>query len=71
MMGLAAAGVSVRAARTLIETGVVAVGFLLGGTVGPGTLLFALAIGPLTQVFLPLARIGEPRAPFQGIGGRP
>jgi len=33
---------------------VVAAGFLLGGTVGVGTVLYALAIGPLTQALLPL-----------------
>jgi uncharacterized membrane protein YczE len=32
---------------------VLAAGVLLGGQVGPGTLLFAVAIGPLTQFFLP------------------
>lgn len=54
MTGLAARGMSIRGARTLIEAIVVVVGFLLGGTVGVGTLLFALAIGPITQPFLQL-----------------
>lgn len=52
MTGLAARGLSIRVARTLIEAVVVVVGFLLGGTVGVGTLLFALGIGPITQPFL-------------------
>ena len=52
MTGLAARGHSIRAARTVIEVAVLAVGWLLGGTVGPGTLLFAVAIGPLAQIFL-------------------
>lgn len=45
-------GVSIRLVRTGIELAVVATGFALGGTVGIGTLLYALAIGPLAQVFL-------------------
>lgn len=62
MTGLAAKGWSVRAARTAVEVSVVVFGFLLGGTVGVGTLLFAVAIGPLTQVFLPLLDIPVPAA---------
>jgi uncharacterized membrane protein YczE len=46
-------GWSVRVVRTSLEVSVLAVGFLLGGTVGAGTVLYALAIGPLLQVFLP------------------
>ncbi len=46
-------GWSVRLVRTSIELSVLAVGFLLGGTVGVGTVLYALAIGPLLQLFLP------------------
>jgi uncharacterized membrane protein YczE len=45
---------SVRLLRTAIEVAVLAIGFLLGGTVGLGTVAYALAIGPLTQIFLPL-----------------
>ncbi|MFJ8466196.1 membrane protein YczE [Streptomyces swartbergensis] len=45
-------GVSIRLVRTVIEFTVVATGFALGGTVGIGTLLYAVAIGPLAQVFL-------------------
>ena len=45
-------GRSVRLVRTAIEATVLAAGFLLGGTVGVGTALYALAIGPLSQVFL-------------------
>lgn len=39
--------------RMAIELTVLAAGWLLGGTVGVGTVLYALAIGPLVQVFLP------------------
>jgi uncharacterized membrane protein YczE len=52
-------GRSVRLVRTAIEAGVVAVGWLLGGTLGPATVLYALAIGPLVQAFLP--RLSVPR----------
>ncbi|MER6624326.1 hypothetical protein [Streptomyces sp. NPDC000931] len=45
-------GVSVRLVRTAIEITVVVTGFLLGGTVGVGTLLYAVTIGPLAQLFL-------------------
>ena len=47
-------GWSVRLVRTAIEVTVLATGWLLGGTVGAGTVVYALAIGPLTQAFLPL-----------------
>ncbi len=46
-------GWSVRVVRTGLEVTVLVIGFLLGGTVGVGTVLYALAIGPLLQVFLP------------------
>ncbi|MFG2378161.1 YitT family protein [Streptomyces sp. NPDC048504] len=45
-------GRSIRLMRTVIEVAVVAAGFALGGTVGIGTLLYAVAIGPLAQLFL-------------------
>ncbi len=46
-------GGSVRRVRTGIEVLVVAVGWLLGGTVGVGTAAYALAIGPLVHALLP------------------
>ncbi|SEL81326.1 Uncharacterized membrane protein YczE [Blastococcus sp. DSM 46786] len=46
-------GRSVRLVRTSVEIGVVATGWLLGGTLGVGTVVYALAIGPLVQVLLP------------------
>ncbi|MGS2586744.1 membrane protein YczE [Streptomyces hebeiensis] len=45
-------GRSVRLIRTGIEAAVVATGFVLGGSVGVGTVAYALAIGPLAQLFL-------------------
>ena len=54
MTGLAARGLSIRRARTMIELAVLALGWLLGGTVGIGTVTYALVIGPLAHVFIPL-----------------
>jgi uncharacterized membrane protein YczE len=45
-------GRSIRLIRTAVEITVVATGFVLGGTVGVGTVLYALSIGPLAQLFL-------------------
>jgi uncharacterized membrane protein YczE len=39
--------------RTLLEVAVLAVGWAIGGTVGVGTLAYALAIGPLVQRLIP------------------
>ena len=63
MTGLVArTGRSVRLVRTSIEVTVVVAGILLGGTFGVGTLLYAVTIGPLVQVFLPRFTVptGEP-----------
>jgi len=55
MTGLVArTGLSVRLVRTSIEATVLAVGWLLGGTVGVGTVVYALGIGPLVQLFVRL-----------------
>jgi uncharacterized membrane protein YczE len=45
-------GLSVRLVRTSIEATVLTVGWLLGGTVGVGTVLYAFGIGPLVQFFI-------------------
>jgi uncharacterized membrane protein YczE len=60
MTGLAARGHSIRVVRTRIEVAVLATGWLLGGTVGVGTVLYALSIGPLAHVFVPLFARGRP-----------
>jgi uncharacterized membrane protein YczE len=52
MTGLAAHGIPVRVGRTAIELSVLLIGFLAGGSVGVGTVVFALTIGPLVQVTL-------------------
>ncbi|MGA0064642.1 MAG: YczE/YyaS/YitT family protein [Ilumatobacteraceae bacterium] len=53
MTGLAARGIPVRVARTGIEVTVLVVGWLLGGRVGIGTVVFAVTIGPLVQWWMP------------------
>lgn len=54
MTGLSrVSGRSIRLVRTSIEVVVVVIGWLLGGTAGLGTLLYAGAIGPLVQLMLP------------------
>ncbi|MFI0811471.1 YitT family protein [Streptomyces echinatus] len=45
-------GRSIRLIRTAVEVAVVVTGFALGGTIGVGTVLYAVSIGPLAQVFL-------------------
>ncbi len=55
-------GRSVRLVRTSIEVVVVAVGWLLGGTLGVATVLYALAIGPLVHVLLPRLSVEVPAA---------
>ncbi|KQP79913.1 hypothetical protein ASF37_02605 [Aeromicrobium sp. Leaf289] len=56
-------GRSVRLVRTSLEVTVLVVGFVLGGTVGVGTVLYALAIGPVVQLFLPLTQVRRPERP--------
>jgi hypothetical protein len=53
MTGLAARGHSIRVVRTAIELSVLGAGWLLGGSVGVGTVGYALAIGPLAHYFIP------------------
>jgi hypothetical protein len=54
MTGFAARGHSLRVVRTCIEATVLLVGWLLGGTVGVGTVAYAVCIGPLAHIFVPL-----------------
>ncbi|MBA4086159.1 MAG: hypothetical protein C0493_14755 [Kytococcus sp.] len=64
MTGLArVSGRSIRLVRTGLEVAVVVVGWLLGGVVGLGTVVYALAIGPLAQLFLPLFTVDLRRDP--------
>jgi uncharacterized membrane protein YczE len=64
MTGLAARGLSVRVARTAIEVVVLLLGFVLGGSVGIGTVVYALGIGPLVHHTLPwLSATTAPKEP--------
>ena len=66
MTGLARrTGWSLRLVRTGIELTVLGFGWLLGGTVGVGTLLYAFTIGPLVQIFLPMVTIPDPKSNTQ------
>ncbi|WP_445009102.1 membrane protein YczE [Rhodococcus marinonascens] len=58
MTGLVArTGLSVRVIRTSIEVVVLSIGWLLGGTVGVGTVVYALGIGPLIQLMMRFGNI--------------
>jgi len=54
MTGLAARGHSIRGVRTGIEATVLLIGWLLGGNVGIGTVVYAACIGPIAHIFVPL-----------------
>jgi uncharacterized membrane protein YczE len=56
-------GRSVRVVRTGIEITVLMAGLLLGGTAGVGTVLYAVSIGPLSQLFLRLFEVRSARGP--------
>lgn len=66
MTGLAARGSSIRVVRTLIEVGALVGGLLLGGTVGVGTVAYALAIGPIAHVCLPLLDLSDGPEALEG-----
>ena len=79
MTGLAARGHSIRVVRTVIELTVLATGWLLGGDVGVGTVVYALGIGPLAHIFIPMLAIrprnvdevaAVPTAPLQAPVGQ-
>lgn len=63
-------GRSVRLVRTSLEVTVLVTGFLLGGTVGVGTVLYALAIGPVVQATLPLVQVWRPAAEEVSVASR-
>lgn len=58
MTGIARRGVNIGLARFGIEITVLVVGWMLGGTVGIGTVLFAFGMGPLIAVLLPRLSLG-------------
>ena len=66
-------GRSVRVVRTVLEVTVLAVGWLLGGTVGVGTVLYAVAIGPIAHALLPVFTVrgtgrGDARGDASALG---
>ncbi len=63
MTGLAERGLSIRLARFGIEGSVLFGGWLLGGTIGIGTVAFAVLIGPFVQFFLEHFDMGEIEVP--------
>ena len=68
MTGLARrTGWSIRLVRTGLEVAVVAIGLILGGTLGVGTVAYALAIGPIAQWMLPWFLVDLPGARIGGI----
>ncbi|HEY7966645.1 MAG TPA: hypothetical protein VID68_06435 [Solirubrobacteraceae bacterium] len=60
MTGIARRGHPIWVVRMSIEVTVLLSGFALGGTIGVGTLLYALSIGPLAHFFIPLLEIRRP-----------
>ncbi|MCB0971874.1 MAG: hypothetical protein KDA97_10250 [Acidimicrobiales bacterium] len=60
MTGLAERGPSIRLVRTGIELSALAAGWALGGTVGIGTVLFAITVGPNAQYWLERLDMGHP-----------
>lgn len=58
--GVRLTGWEIRWVRTAIEAIVFAMGWLLGGAIGVGTVAYTLANGPLVQVFLPMFEIRDP-----------
>lgn len=64
-------GLSVRLVRTSIEVTVLAVGWLLGGVVGIGTVAYALAIGPLVHIMLPWFEVPARRSKPDAASAQP
>ncbi|MFH9979703.1 YitT family protein [Streptomyces sp. NPDC017179] len=64
-------GRSIRLMRTAVEVAVVVTGFALGGTIGVGTVLYAISIGPLAQLFLRLFALPAPAGDNAVAAGTP
>lgn len=73
MTGLEQRGIPIAVARTAIEVSALLGGWLLGGTVGPGTIYFALIVGPVVHVAMPRLRAPwfPPGAQPRVLGGTP
>lgn len=71
-------GLSIRLVRTGLEVTVLVIGWFLGGVVGVGTILYAVTIGPLVQLFLPMLtvrldlsdQVGDVDEPCDEVGTR-
>ena len=57
-------GISIRAARAIIEVTVVTIGWLLGGPAGVGTLVFAILVGPAVQWGFKIFKV-QPHKPIE------
>jgi hypothetical protein len=53
-------GWSIRVVRTVIELTVLVIGWLMGGVVGVGTVLYAVSIGHINQFFMPYVQVAKP-----------
>lgn len=62
MTAIAQRGLSIRLARTTLELSALGLGWLLGGNVGVGTVLFAVGVGPVIQATLHRTRVAPERA---------
>lgn len=62
-VGIAGRGYSMRVVRTTVEASVLVTGLILGGSVGIGTLTYALLIGPITHLTIPALAIDNMPAP--------
>ena len=56
-------GVSIRATRIRVELGVLGLAILLGGSIGLGTVIFALLMGPIMQTALKMLRVSDDPSP--------
>jgi uncharacterized membrane protein YczE len=65
MTAIARRGFTIRRVRTSLEISVLVIGVVIGGTVGIGTVVYALGIGPLAHLFIPVfQRIGTGTPPL-------
>jgi uncharacterized membrane protein YczE len=64
-VGIAGRGYAMRVVRTSVEASVLVTGLILGGTVGVGTLAYALLIGPITHVTIPALAIEKAPVPVR------
>ena len=63
MTAIAARGHRLWVVRTVLELAALAAGFVLGGTIGVGTVLFAFGIGPAMQWGMRVCGVNEAKTP--------